>query len=194
MKNCNISDEKLEHLSKIYNNAHIEISENVVYLLKDAQAYIIDEYDEYLGSVELSHYEELGYENVVNYSPLNYADYIDALDLTWMEPDASFCFEGNKHNKSIKQISVNIVNLKFSYLSDYISEDNFHDVELIVHNSNLNIVRQAQYLKAFLQDNSTYLKSIKFVGYNYVTAMILNNIVAKFNLTNNAKLTLSRKK
>ena len=176
MKNDSLNENE-NQTSKIYGNAHVETCENVDFILRDAQKYVVDDYDEELGSVELSHYEKAGYENVVDYYPKND---IEILNLTWMNPKDSFRLEENKRNQFIRQIIVNIDNLKSSLLS----EGNFNDVELIVHNSNLNIVKQVQYLKSFLKHNASYLKSVKLEGYSYVSAKLLDNVINDFNLNN----------
>ena len=60
--------------------------------MRSALYYVIDAYDEYLGSVEQSHYDDLGYYEVANF---NLPDTVDTLDLIWMKKDAIFSLEAN---------------------------------------------------------------------------------------------------
>ena len=53
--------------------------EGITYFLETAWKRVVDDYDEYLGSVEHDHYELLGYNEVFDCEP-----YTSKLDFSWM--------------------------------------------------------------------------------------------------------------
>ena len=94
----------------------------ITYYLQDATKYVVDDYDEFTGSVELSHYEGLGYKNIIGYE-----EDVDGIDLTWMSPFDSIDLMANEN---LKSISLSSENLNEFYCKNLNGEINF-DIHLV---------------------------------------------------------------
>ena len=64
MESIDLEKEKKVHPYEYYGKVFVEVHNNTRFLMRSALHYVIDDYDEYLGSVEQSHYEELNYNEV----------------------------------------------------------------------------------------------------------------------------------
>ena len=73
--------------------------------MRSALHYVIDDYDEYLGSVEQSHYEELNYNEVIDFNQLE-SD--TTLDLTWMNKEDVFQLRSSEQYLALEKIIVNL--------------------------------------------------------------------------------------
>ena len=148
-----------------------------LFKLEQAMEYIIDDYDEYLGSVELSHYEALNYYNVTDYKPLD-ATTMDTLDLTWVSSNdvidlsyLSFQEEEKQYLAYVSKIIVNIDALTYGRIKG------MHNFTLEVHNSDvkLSVINQVKTLKKFLE-NTKDISAVKFVGYSPIMEAILSQV------------------
>lgn len=99
---------------KIYSYQH----NGITYYLQDATKYVVDDYDEVIGSVELSHYENLGYKNIIGYE-----EDVDSIDLTWMSPFDSISL---KVNENLKNITLSSETLNEFYCKNLNGEINFN--------------------------------------------------------------------
>lgn len=146
---------------EVYEEEH----NGATFLLKDALATVIDDYDEYINSIEQSHHEKLDYREVTNYK---LAPEADTLDLTWMEPEDVFTFYSSPQHAQVKQMEVNIDNIGSSYLTP--GEDSaFHDLKIVIHNGNSkeNPVAKIKAVRSFLERNSRALSDdIQFEGFS----------------------------
>lgn len=177
--NWNINPEQFN--DKTFKHTH----NDTIFLFKRSLQYIIDDYDEYLESVELSHYEDLGYYKITNY---NSPQQSEILDLTWMRKEDVFDFEKSTQHQFIKQIDVNIDNLGFSHLP--IGENMFNEVKLIVHNndSKLSVINQIKNFKSFINEHSSALsRGIELEGFSPLIEIILCKYAEKRNIKVNSQ-------
>lgn len=138
--------------------------------MRSALYYVIDAYDEYLGSVEQSHYDDLGYYEVANF---NLPDTVDTLDLIWMKKDDIFSLEANDQFQSIREIQVNIDNLGYSHLPVKSISKNGALLTINGSESKSSIIQQIKGFKSFLTDHFAYINSLKLVGFTPIVETLL---------------------
>lgn len=180
MKNFDIEKEKKMHPYNEYGKVFEVINNQDSFLVKSSLKYVVDSFDEYLNSIEQSHYEELDYNIVENY---NIDDENEVLDLTWMNKKDVFDFKKNNKHKDIRQINVNIDNIEYSYLP--IGEEMFHDIKLVLknNNSNLSIVKQLSALKSFIKNNGNCLsEEMELIGFPNLIANLLSLLASNYGI------------
>lgn len=180
MRNYNIEEVKKEHPYQYYGSVFEHEVGDTTFLMTSALEYVVDEYDETLNSIEISHYEELGYNIVRNY---NSESIIERLDLTWMNKDDIFTFYENEEHSYIREIHVNIDNMRYSTLPT--DEMMFNDVRLIIYNDNskLNILQQIKVIDAFIEQHTKCLKrGVMFLGFSPISFTILSQYVRKYGI------------
>lgn len=129
--------------------------DGVSFHLRRATEYVIDDYDQYLGSVELSHYEDLGYDIVTGYS----GD-VSTIDLTWVKKEDVIEL---KTNENLERVFINCLNSKTAKFYS----DNSISFEMIV---NCNVVVAGSALKRFLANNASKINNINF--YNVTNVIV----------------------
>lgn len=180
MTNNNLENKTTNHPYNSCDKVYEDKDNNVKFFLYRATRYVVDDYDDVLGSVELSHHEDLGYYKIRKLS----SPYpLDVLDLTWMDKEDIFNFESNPQYQSIKQIHVNIDNLGFSYLP--IGNDYFNNIQLVVYNNNSSIstIIQIKNFKTFIREHASAIsKGIELVGFSPIIALILEKIANNYGI------------
>lgn len=175
MNNYDYEIEKNKHP---YREANVleEKHGNATFLLRDSLSYVVDSYDENIASIELSHYENNGYKEVVNF---NTESDESTLDLTWMNENDVFTLQLNEQYPSIKEIKVNIDNLGYSFLP--YSEDLLKSFNVIINGKNQkkNIISQIKDFTYFIISNNQLLKGIKLEGFNPAIETLLSAIAKK---------------
>lgn len=192
MENYNMQSEKTKHPYNYYGKVYEETHGQVKFLLKSALRYVIDAYDEYLCSVEQSHYDTLDYSVVKNY---NYPTILTTLDLTWMDKNDIFNFDKNEENIFVKYVKANIDNLMYSNLP--MGQDSFKDIQLTVcnNNSKLNIVQQARAFSIFLKKHKDCLnEEINLEGFPPVANIVLSQYAKKYGMSISQQESLSKSK
>lgn len=172
MESYNLEEEKKVHPYQYYGKVFEEVHGNTKFLMRSALHYVIDAYDEYLASVEQSHYEELDYNEVIDFSK---SENETTLDLTWMKKEDVFEFRDSEQYRTINTISVNIDNLGYSRLPS--KSDNYINLKISALNSQLNFIQQIKVFKNFILNNK--INSITLVGFNKAVESILMLYVKK---------------
>lgn len=167
MNNYNLDEENNKHPFQYYGNVKEVQQGDSKFLLKSALSYVVDDYDEYLGSVEQSHYEDLGYYEVKNF---NVPTGVDTLDLTWMDSDDIFDLDENEQIPFIRNLIVNIDNLGYSNLPKSAEQ-----LALTVNGNNtkLSIVSQIKAFKDFVTKNRSKLTAIQLRGFSQLMESLL---------------------
>lgn len=145
----------------------------ITYYLQDATKYVIDDYDYDLGSVELSHYENLGYKNIIGYE-----EDIDDIDLTWMSPFDSIDL---KANENLKTISLSSESLNEFYCNNFNGEINFN-IYLVPNLKSFNNLRR--FIPFIKETNSNVsITSSNNDMFDYLVEKLfkINNINVTFN-------------
>lgn len=161
-------------------NIYEEKHGDVWFLFESAMQYVVDAYDDYLGSVELSHYESLGYSEVKRYN-MNFPS--NTLDLTWMDKEDIFDFEKSDSHAYIENINVNIDNLDYSKLP--MCEDGFNNLKMTVFKkgSKKNIIKQAKILKSFIEKHQLCLiRGVELVGFTSMEEVVLKPYLEKYGI------------
>lgn len=159
---------------------------NDLFFMRSALAYVVDHYDDALNSVELSHYEDLGYNEIVDFKVSNCM-----LDLTWLKKDDVFLIEKNNQYSDVENVCLNIDNLFYSYLpKDFGKSKN---LLLNCNESKLNFIQQYKVFKLFMKKNYKSFNKIYFHGFNPTFQMILQSYFDKCNSKSKSKtLKLTR--
>lgn len=156
---------------------------NKQYVLVDALGYVIDDYDEAIGSVELSHYESLGYRIVKAVDVLACDENLDLLDFTWMNSDDTIELEKSPLNQMIKRININIDNL--DYITLPIEEGQLQNfgININAQNSKLNMIKTIKIMKNFIENyNEGITEGINLYGFDYAMTKIITHIAKKYNV------------
>lgn len=172
MVKYDLEKEKNSHPYNMYGKVFEEEHGDCKFLIKTSLDYVIDSYDSVIGSVELSHYADRGYNEVVNFQK---TDVSDLLDLTWMKKEDVFTIEENEFNKIISRVFVNIDNLGFSHLpvSDYMEYG--IDLKVFGNNQSKNFIRAIRDYKSFISEHESCINSIEFYGFSPVVERILSS-------------------
>lgn len=152
----------------------IEEHNGIIFYLKNALKYVIDDYDEYLGSVELSHYERLNYNEVTdfNYRKIANNKIPDTLDLTWMKPKDIFKLDDSYQYRTITRVIANVDNLYGSCLSN---SNEGKKVKVVINkgNSMKLLTKQIAYIIWFARSNGKEIKEIELAGYSPLEEKII---------------------
>ncbi len=176
MKNYNLEDEEKMHPYEFYGKVFEEKHGEGTFLMRSALKYVIDDYDEYISSVEVSHFEDLGYYEVINFDlPID----VSTLDLTWMRTDDVFRLEDNNQLQFIKEIQVRIDNLGYSR----IPVESISDYGLLLTvngaESKSSVVQQIKDFKWFIMKHRACLNGIKLEGFSPVVEYLLTMYAKK---------------
>ena len=167
MYNYNLEGEKMKHPYQYYGRVKEVEQGDSKFLLKSALYYVVDDYDEYLGSVEQSHYEDLGYFEVKNFdAPTG----TDTLDLSWMDYNDVFQFDDNEQMPFIRNIISNIDNLGYSRLPKSAEQ-----IALTVNGANAksSFVSQIKAFKDFISRNRDKLTAVQLRGFSQLIESLL---------------------
>jgi len=117
------------------------------YVLETAWRRVVDDYDEYLGSVELDHIELSGYNTVIDYR-----EYPNKSDFTWLpEEDTIFL----KIDPIVKQISLNSQNIEYTRL--FLNRKIYFDIT-----QNSSFLQMAKGLKKFIEKHQENIQVLTF--------------------------------
>ena len=175
MESIDLEKEKKVHPYEYYGKVFVEVHNNTRFLMRSALHYVIDDYDEYLGSVEQSHYEELNYNEVIDFNQLE----SDAtLDLTWMNKEDVFQLRSSEQYLALEKIIVNIDNLGYSSLP---SSNDAPNLKICALNSKTNFIQQIKAFRNFVLNNK--INTITFIGFNQVVERILMLYAKKAGIT-----------
>lgn len=178
MNNYDYEAEKKKHPYDQYGKVIEEKQTNGTFLLRSALQYVIDDYDEYIGSVEQSHYDDLGYYEVINF---NLLDNAEVLDLSWMRKRDVFHLENNNQFQHISEIIVNIDNIGYSYLP--VNENNNKFVLTVRgFDSKNNVIQQIKDFKYFIEKHVKVLDCIKLEGFPRVVESVLILCAKKYGI------------
>lgn len=168
----NLELEQKKHPYDLYGKVFEEEHGDCKYLMRTALAYKVDHYDSYLNSVELSHYEDLGYYEIVDFDLQG----SKTLDLSWMRPNDVFLIEKNEQYSSVENIYLNVENLSCSYLpKDYGVKKNI----VFLGNGLKFTFQQCKDLKRFIAQNRNCFKGIYFHGFNPIPEFFVLNGLEK---------------
>lgn len=167
MENYNFDEEKKSHPHKYYGHVKEHETEIGNYLLKSALYYVVDDYDEYLESVEQSHYEDLGYYELTNF---NLLDGTTEMDLSWMDSEDVIQLDDNEQIPTIRRMIVNADNLGYSRLSK-----KFDQLDLVVNGENQKstYIQQIKGFKSFMEKNGSLLRSVNLNGFPQIMEAVL---------------------
>ena len=169
MKNYSFEKESVKHPYQYYGDVKEEKHGEGTFLLKRALLYVIDDYDAAIGSVEQSHYAELGYYEVTNFS---FDEAPETLDLTWMDKEDTFVLDTSEQYKEVKALRTNIDNVYCSYLP--IDHTNEPILVIVNHgDTKLSVVRQVRAFQRFLFNNIGYISQVKLEGFNPIVEALL---------------------
>ena len=180
MENYNLEEEKKEHPYRYYGRVEEEKHGDARFLKKTALRYVIDAYDDYLCSVEDSHYDELGYYEITNFS-FDGEEVPEELDLTWMRKKDVFVLDDSGQYRLLTSIRANVDNIAYSYLP---ITRNPHKVLLIVNGfqTELPLVKQVRAIIKFITHNYSYLEGITFEGYAPIIVSLLSAYAKRFGI------------
>ena len=168
----NLELEQKKHPYDLYGKVFEEEHGNCKYLMRSALAYKVDQYDCALNSVELSHYEDLGYNELVDFDLMG----SKTLDLSWMRPNDVFLIDRNEQYSSVENIYLNVENLSYSYLpKDYGVKKNI----VFLGNGLKFSFQQYKDLKRFILQNRNCFKGIYFHGFNLIPEFFVLNSLEK---------------
>lgn len=143
------------------------------FTFKKYARYVIDEYDEYLQSIEQSHYEDNTYKILINYGES--AENSQVLDLTWMKEEDIIRINPNSINPDIKEIRVNINNIDGFALT---SNLRFNNPSIIVFdNKNIRSSEKIMIFQDFIKENQTIANNIKVEGFGKVMKPLLEGYI-----------------
>ncbi len=142
------------------------------FLTQNALVYVED--DVYEGSVELSHYDSLGYKEVIDFD-MPAAE--NVLDLTWMRSCDKFAFVNSDSFDQIDEIIVNIDNLEGSHLPFKLDDSQKFDFIFNGKSSNKIFISQVVAFSRFARRENIRIKTIDFIGFNPIIESILRKIV-----------------
>lgn len=125
--------------------------QGIVYFLETAWKRVVDDYDEYLGSVELDHYELLGYNIAFGYEPSS----VTKLDFSWMKREDVISVLSCNLDSTVQKIILNSGNLSHSYFG--LSRNVY--IEII---NNSNFTYMAKGLRRFIKKHGDNIVSITF--------------------------------
>ena len=180
MINYNISKEREKHPYKYYGKIFEVSYQDTDFVLRSALNYVVDDYDEYLGSVEQSHYEEAGFNIVYNY---NQFEESNELDFTWMHNNDIFRIVENDQNKRIRTVKTNIDNLGYSTLP--VENDMFQDIDLEVYDneSKMSIFNKVRFFNEFISKHRKALSgNIVLEGFGPITRVVLKEYAKEYGL------------
>ena len=180
MINYNISKEREKHPYKYYGKVFEVSYQDTDFIARTALRYIVDDYDEYLGSIEQSHYEEAGFNVIYNY---NQFEESNELDFTWMHKNDIFKIERNDQNKRIRKVKSNIDNLAYSELP--VGEDMFHDLDLEIfdNESKMTLINKVRFFKEFIKEHRKALSgNLVLEGFSPITRVILKEYAKEYGL------------
>ena len=180
MINYNISKEREKHPYKYYGKIFEVSYQDTDFIARTALNYVVDDYDEYLGSIEQSHYEEAGFNIIYNY---NQFEESNELDFTWMHKNDIFKIARNDQNKRIRKVKSNIDNLGYSTLP--VGEDMFHDLDLEIfdNESQMTLINKVRFFKQFIKENRKALSgNLVLEGFSPITRVILKEYAKEYGL------------
>lgn len=193
MENYDLEKEKKTHPYEYYGIVFEETHNNTRFLMRSALNYVVDACDPYLGSVELSHYEKLNYNEVIDFNQPVEETF---LDLTWMNKEDVFKLRKSEQYLSLEEISVNIDNLGYSTLP---SGNDKYNLRINALNSKSNYVQQIKAFINFISNNK--VNFITLNGFNRIVESILTLyankagiIVNNHDLTDNNQKRIKREK
>ena len=177
MKNYDLEKELKRHPYEYYGDVKEEKHGEGTFILRRALQYVIDDYDDAIGSIEQSHYEKLGYYKVGTF---DFEESPEELDLTWMDPNDSFDLDESEQYKTVKTIKAKIDNLDCSYLP--ISDK--HQVLIVVYHGDTkhSLVRQIKIFTSFISFNSQKIAGIKLVGFSPLVEKLLELYAKRYNI------------
>ncbi len=182
MGNYDLEKEKRVHPYQYYGKVFEKEHNGTKFLMRSALYYVVDDYDEYIGSIEQSHYEELDYNEVIDFNqPVEET----ILDLTWMDREDVFQLRSSEQYLSLEEIIVNIDNLGYSTLP---SGNDKINLRIIALNSKSNFIQQIKAFRDFVLNNK--VNNITLIGFNKTVESILTLYAKKVGITvNNHDLT-----
>ena len=131
------------------------ISHNgIIYIISPAFHSVVDDYDENLGSIELSHRESSGYSLISGYKVKKNNLIQDCLDFTFAKTEDIIEL---KVDENIENIKLNSINLRYSTIEST-KKLNFN----IVFDNN--VFDNALSFRMFIENNRDIIKSINFEG------------------------------
>ena len=174
-----ISSYKKERRSKLYNGWDIGemgdytiIRDGVVYYYEKPARYVIDSYDDAIGSVELSHHESLGYSIIKGYKGDT-----DTLDFTFARPQDEIRV---KCDDGIKNIKLNASHLRYATIKC----SHPLDIKVVVDTGKIDRWRG---LQVFVKNNKEIIKSISFVDHKSQINDMLSDAESKTDNDNKIK-------
>lgn len=179
--NYDLEYEKQKHPYGTEGNVYEETHGNATFLMTNALRYVIDAYDEYLGSVEASHYEKLHYNKVIHF---NLPEDAVSLDLTWMDSDDVFEFSKvtDEQYSGIKEVKTNIDNLAFSYLPMLSVTDHSILLEVNCNGTKASAVQQIKDFTNFVKNHSGRIIAVKTNGFAIPVESIIKLIAKKYGI------------
>ena len=158
-----------------HGSVKVEEHDDREFVLGTALQYVVDDYAEYLGSVEQSYYGQLDYYEVIDFAETE----SDTLDLRWMKPTDTFDLKTNEYNKGIKRLLANIDNLGYSRIPSY---NGFNNIELVVNSNNTEtgIISRVGSLSRFLRNNKDSISTVSFQGFGKLSTAILEKYVSRY--------------
>ena len=185
MKNYDIEKEikryPKEYGCKVFEEKHGDGE----FLMRNALLYMIDSYDDAISSVELSHYEKLDYNEVVNF---DLPETADTLDLTWMDENDSFVLDKSEQIYKIDEIIANIDNIGYSYLPIDSKNDKKFIITIKGENAKKKKIQQIKDFKHFVEWNFKYIKKINIEGFTPIMEAILSSYIKRLELDNENSL------
>lgn len=175
MESFDLEKEKKVHPYEHYGKVFEKVHNNSRFLMRSALYYVIDDYDEYLGSVEQSHYEELNYNEVIDF---NQSEFDSTLDLTWMNTEDVFQLRSSEQYLALDEIIVNIDNLGYSRLP---SSNDAPNLKISALNSKTSFIQQIKAFGNFVLNNK--VNTITFIDFNPVVESILMLYAKKAGIT-----------
>lgn len=172
-----IYDLEKEKKDNDYRNVFEEEHGNTKFLMRSAVSYVVDDYDELIDSVEQSHYEDLNYNEVIDF---NKSEPDTTLDLTWMKKEDVFQLRNSEQYLTLNEIVANIDNLADSKLP---SSNNVVNLKVSALNSKINFIDQIKSFKNFVSNNE--VNSISFTGFNKAVDSILQVYAKKAGISVN---------
>ena len=156
---------------------------NIEFKVEAATKRIVDDYDPYIGSVELSHDEYLGYSEITGFKAV---EFTDTLDLTWASTaDVIYLRRMNPEEFApIDHILINIENMRCTTLPFKNME--FKQVELTVkHKDKIGIINSIKQIRNFKGLISTYPKNfskINLEGFSGTMRSLLTSAAKKYKI------------
>ncbi len=178
MKNYSLEDESVKHPYEYYGNVFEEKHGEGTFLFKSALQYVVDDYDPYLGSVEQSHYDDLGYYEVTNF---DFEKSPTELDLTWMKKEDTFVLDKSAQYMTLESIKTNIDNIGYSHLP-YSKEGKSVIVIVVKGKTESSVIKQVRDLIRFIKRNKEFITGMKFEGFNPLMEVILESYAKRYEI------------